>query len=124
MKPIVARSDVVYADVDNQIVMDLPILNGESYFADDNFEIGELRISGISAAPTGVEEIAVTFSIDADGILTTSAFSLFNHDARNKINVKNVCGSLTKAEIEQLVADAEINRTLSKENNIAQLDGD
>lgn len=55
----------------------------------------------------GKQQATVTFSIDADGILSVTAISKSNSSAKNKITIENVCGSLTKAEIEKMIADAE-----------------
>ncbi len=41
--------------------------------AGDNTSIGRFNLDGILPAPRGVPQIAVTFDIDADGILKVSA---------------------------------------------------
>lgn len=72
-------------------------------------------ISGIPAAPAGIEKINVTFSIEENGILTVTAESLSNRRARSEIAINNVCGSLTKAEIERMVIEAELYREQDRE---------
>lgn len=79
--------------------------------AKDNFEIGKITVDGIPLTDTAnFEEVDVTFSIDANGILNVSAVCRSNRNARGEITIKNVCGSPTKAEIEKMIADADMYR--------------
>lgn len=98
----VCRSDVYVTIADNQTTVKIVILQGEHYYAKDNYEIGKFTFSGIPAAPAGAEELVVKFSIDVNGILTVSAVSKNNADAKGEITIKNICGSLTKDEIEKM----------------------
>jgi molecular chaperone DnaK len=49
------------------------VAQGKSERFVDNTLLGELELSGIAAAPRGETQIAVTFEIDADGILQVRA---------------------------------------------------
>jgi len=49
------------------------VAQGESRRFDDNTFLGEVELSGVPAAPRGEAPIAVTFEIDADGILNVRA---------------------------------------------------
>lgn len=103
----VSRTENYFTLYDNQTRITFPIIQGERHFAKDNFEIGKVRIDGIAPAPRGVERATVTFSIDANGILTVTAVSESNENNRGEMTIKNACGCLTKAEIDRMVADAE-----------------
>lgn len=103
---------------DDQTSLRFPIIQGERHLAKDNFEIGKTTIHGLTPAPRGVEGATVTFSIDANGILTVTAVSESDENNRGEIKLENVCGSLTKDEIDQMVADAEKYR--EQDNKVKQ----
>ncbi len=67
------RSRIFSTAQDNQQVVVLRVCQGESRRFDENQLLGELRLTGLRAAPRGVLKIEVTFLIDADGILQVSA---------------------------------------------------
>ncbi|MCO4769736.1 MAG: Hsp70 family protein, partial [Deltaproteobacteria bacterium] len=58
---------------DNQNAVKIVVLQGESERAGDNQLLGEFLLSGIRPARKGVPDIEVTFSIDADGIVSVTA---------------------------------------------------
>jgi molecular chaperone DnaK len=58
---------------DNQTTVHVRIAQGESKRFDENTCLGELELAGIAPAPRGATQIAVTFEIDADGILNVRA---------------------------------------------------
>jgi len=82
------------------------VFEGERKSTTGNNLIGEFEISGIQRAKRGVPQIAVTFSVDANGILNVKA-----HDkttmAEASITITNARGRRPAAEIEKMVADAE-----------------
>lgn len=87
--------------------VNIRVLQGEHTLTVDNFEVGNFRLSGIPADPLGREIINVTFSIDANGILSVTAVSNSNTAAKETIQITNVCGSLSKEEIDRMVLEAE-----------------
>ena len=58
---------------DNQTTVRVRIAQGESKRFDENTCLGELELVGIAPGPRGATQIAVTFEIDADGILNVKA---------------------------------------------------
>jgi molecular chaperone DnaK len=58
---------------DNQTTVRVRIAQGESKRFDENTCLGELELAGVAPAPRGATQIAVTFEIDADGILNVKA---------------------------------------------------
>ncbi|HTQ42043.1 MAG TPA: Hsp70 family protein [Polyangiaceae bacterium] len=58
---------------DNQTTVRVRIAQGESKRFDENTCLGELELAGIAPGPRGATQIAVTFEIDADGILNVKA---------------------------------------------------
>jgi molecular chaperone DnaK len=58
---------------DNQTTVTVRVSQGESKRFAENTCLGEVELSGIKAGPRGTTKIAVTFEIDADGILHVKA---------------------------------------------------
>ncbi len=58
---------------DNQPAVTIRVLQGERSMANDNTELGRFDLVGIPPAPRGIPQIAVTFDIDANGIVHVSA---------------------------------------------------
>ncbi len=57
----------------NQTTVDIHVVQGERKMAKDNKSLGRFQLTGIPPAPRGVPQIEVTFSIDANGILSVKA---------------------------------------------------
>jgi molecular chaperone DnaK len=58
---------------DGQTTVCVRVAQGESRRFSENTFLGEVELSGVTAAPRGEAPIAVTFEIDADGILNVRA---------------------------------------------------
>jgi molecular chaperone DnaK len=58
---------------DNQVAVFIRVAQGESKVFAENTFLGELELSGLTPARRGEVQIAVTFEIDADGILNVRA---------------------------------------------------
>lgn len=65
--------------------------------------------------PSRPEEITVTFTIDANGILNVSAVCNSHEKFKGELKITNVCGSLKKEEIDRMVAEAENRRKQDKQ---------
>lgn len=71
----------------------------------DNNQLGQFNLTGISPAPAGVPELEVTFNIDANGIMNVSAMDRAS-GRKNQIVIKNDT-RLSVEEIERMVKEAE-----------------
>ena len=67
------RTRVFLTATDGQTVVHVRVAQGESRRFGENTYLGELELSGLQPAPRGETKIAVTFEIDADGILNVKA---------------------------------------------------
>lgn len=99
------RSEVFTTSVDNQNFVPIHVLQGEREMASDNRSLARFELTGIPPAPRGVPKIQVTFTIDADGLLSVEALDL-GTKKKHAIQVKPSSG-LSEAEINNLIAAGE-----------------
>ncbi|VVS92298.1 Hsp70 family protein [Desulfoluna spongiiphila] len=90
---------------DDQASMDLHVLQGEREMASDNISLGSFQLSGIPPLPRGQAHVEVSFSIDADGIVTVSAESLRTEE-KAAISI-DAMHALKAEEVSQALADAD-----------------
>lgn len=101
------KSEIFSTAADNQTAVDIHVLQGERELAKDNRTLGRFQLSEIPPAPRGTPQIEVTFDIDANGIVHVSAKDLkTNKEQKIKIEASS---SLTEAEIQKMIKDAELN---------------
>src|SRR5690349_19680533 len=103
---IPARKTEIFSTAeDGQTAVDIKVYQGERPIAADNMLLGQFRLDGIPPAPRGVPQIAVTFDIDANGILNVSA----RDETTGKEQRVTITAStnLSKDEVERLVRDAQ-----------------
>ncbi len=103
-----SKSQVFSTAEDNQPQVDINILQGERSMSHDNKSLGRFTLSGIEAAPRGVPQIEVTFSIDANGIVSVKATDKKTNQEQS-ITISN-SGSITDEEIEKMIKEAEENK--------------
>lgn len=100
------KESKVYSTVeDQQTAVTIKIYEGERKFTNDNHKIGDFELTDIPRQPRGIPKINVTFSIDANGILTVKAVDKETGNA-NEIKVSNST-RLSQEEINKMVDEAD-----------------
>ena len=107
-----SKSQVFSTAADNQPAVDIHVLQGERPMALDNKTLGRFQLGDIPLAPRGVPQIEVKFDIDANGIVNVSAKDLGTGKAQS-ITITGG-GSLSEAEIERMIKEAEENAEADK----------
>lgn len=105
-----SKSRIFTTVEDNQTTVTFAVYEGEHGSSSRNRLLGEFELTGITAAPRGQAELAVTFEVDASGTLNASATD--RTTARwASISLSNSVGRLSSAEIDQMVARADYYQT-------------
>ncbi len=91
---------------DWQTEIDVVVFEGERPQTTANNKLGEFKISGVQRAKRGEPKVEVTFSLDANGILSVTAMDKVT-GAQAKADIKADRGRLTDSDIERMIADAE-----------------
>jgi len=103
-----SKTQIFSTALDNQPQVDINILQGERALVKDNKSLGRFMLDGIEPAPRGVPQIEVTFSINADGIVSVVAKDK-KTDKERKITITDA-GSVSEEEIERMVKEAYANK--------------
>lgn len=90
---------------DNQPSVTIRVLQGNRPMAKDNKEIGVFNLDGIMPARRGTPQIEVSFSLDANGILTVTAKDKATGKEQH-ITIENN-NSLSQEEIERIKREAK-----------------
>jgi molecular chaperone DnaK len=101
----IKKDEMFSTAADNQGSVDIHVVQGERPLARDNRTLGRFQLVGIPPAPRGVPQIEVTFDIDANGILTTSAKDTTT-GKQQQITITASSG-LNKEEVSRMVREAE-----------------
>jgi L1 cell adhesion molecule like protein len=91
---------------DNQQVVMIQVYEGERKFTKDNHRLGTFELADIPKSIRGVPKIEVTFKMDANGILSVTAFEKASQVTQT-VTITKESGRLTEEEIQQMVEDAD-----------------
>jgi len=89
---------------DGQADMRISVFQGERDLVKDNRKLASFNLKGIPGMPAGLPKVEVSFSINADGILSVKAKELRSGVAQ-EIEVKPQYG-ISSEEIEQMLMDS------------------
>ena len=101
------KSETFSTAADSQPGVEVHVLQGDRPLAKDNKSIGKFQLTDIPPAPRGTPQIAVSFDIDANGILNVSAKDL-GTGKEQKITITASSG-LSKDEIDKMRRDADLH---------------
>ena len=99
------KSETFSTAADSQTSVEVHVLQGERSMARDNRTLGKFQLVGLPPAPRGVPQIAVTFDIDANGIVNVSAKDQ-GTGKEQKITITASSG-LSKEEVDRMMREAE-----------------
>jgi molecular chaperone DnaK len=99
------KSQVFSTAQDGQTAVTIRVFQGEREMAADNKLLGQFDLIGIPPAPRGMQQVEVTFDIDANGIVNVHAKDLgTNKEQSIKITASS---GLNEEEIKRMVREAE-----------------
>ena len=101
------KSQIFSTADDNQTAVTIHVVQGERKQATGNKSLGRFDLADIPPSPRGMPQIEVTFDLDANGILHVSAKDKATGKEQS-IRI-TASGGLSEADIEKMVADAELN---------------
>lgn len=106
------KTQVFSTAADNQPAVNIHVLQGEREIAAGNKTLGNFTLTDIPPAPRGVPQIEISFSIDANGIISVSGKDL-GTGKEQSITITSE-GRLSDEEIEKMIRDAEANAEADK----------
>ena len=101
----VKKSELFSTAVDNQPNVEIHVLQGERELVNGNKSLGNFRLDGIPEAERGIPQIAVTFDIDVDGILSVTAKEK-ETGMEQSVTIQGA-STLNDDEVSKMLEDAE-----------------
>ena len=95
----VTKSEVVFTLHDKQDTVEVDVYQGEAEDAQENIQIGEFKVTGLSKVPAG-NPIIIQLSLDADGILKVLAREK-NTGLEKSITIENAVSQFQEGELIQ-----------------------
>jgi molecular chaperone HscA len=89
---------------DNQTGMQIEVVQGEREMVAHNRSLSKFELAGIPALPAGIARVKVTFTVDADGLLTVSAQEVTT-GVEQTVHVRPSYG-LAPEQIEKMLIDS------------------
>eukprot|EP01006_Ploeotia_vitrea_P054495 TRINITY_DN67893_c9_g4_i8.p1 TRINITY_DN67893_c9_g4~~TRINITY_DN67893_c9_g4_i8.p1 ORF type:complete len:655 (+),score=112.03 TRINITY_DN67893_c9_g4_i8:50-2014(+) len=102
----VSKSKTFSTNADNQTSVTIRVFEGERPLVEQNRLMGTFKLDDIPPMPRAKPQIEVTYDIDANGILNVSAEEK-SSGRKKAITITNDKGRLSKAQIEEMVAQSE-----------------
>ncbi len=103
---IPVKKTAVYTTAANfQNSVEIKVYQGERQMTRGNRLLGSFKLGGLKRAPRGMVQIAVTFEIDASGMVQVTARDLAT--GRTQEIVITAFGNLSRREVERAVMDAQ-----------------
>lgn len=117
----VKKEQIFSSAVDNQTGVEIRVYQGERSLVKDNKLIGNFKLSNIPPGPKGSPQIAVTFNIDADGIINVSATDKTKYPDKhlneigNTVSIQVSQPELSRQEIELMIEESEAKKVHDEE---------
>ncbi len=95
-------------DTDNMKSVTINVYEGERKNVNDNFKLGQFKLTDIVAAPRGIPQIEITISIDNNNITSVTAIDKRKFSTKKTLKINENRGRLSKTQIKQMIEDAKI----------------
>jgi molecular chaperone HscA len=99
-----SQTQVFTTFADDQTGMDIHVVQGERELVQDCRSLARFRLSGIPPLPAGLGRVAVSFQVDADGLLQVTAREL-STGVEQSVQVKP-SHRLTDEEVERMLIES------------------
>lgn len=121
----VSHTERLYTASDNQSMIRVQILQGESRHARDNVYLGDIEVA-VPVGPAGAEAVDVTYTYDVNSILEVMV-TVISTKVKKRIVIKNESTDMTDEEIDERLASLsalKIHPREQEENKLLLLRGD